>query len=128
MYRSQALRNAPSNADAAADLNTAVYFMPQALSDRTVPVAGLCRGRSRVHLMHKRLAAAILAVCVGVAFAGLARAAGGTTGANSGFPLWLPRTAYAPPPGPVHHRQRGHGHGHGWHRNYTIERYRKKYD
>jgi hypothetical protein len=77
--------------------------------------------------MHKRLTAAILAVGVGVAFAGPALAQGGTTGANAGFPLWLPPAAYAPPAAPVHHRRRGHGHSHGngygWHRDHTIERY-----
>ena len=119
MDSSQALGKAPSNADAATDLHTTVYFMPQAVPDCVVQVAGLCRWRPRVHAMLKRLATAILAVCVGVAFAGPARAEGGTTGANSGFPLWLPRAAYAPPPRPVRHRQRGHGHGR--HRNYTIE-------
>jgi hypothetical protein len=97
--------------DAAADLNTAVNFMPQTLSDRVVPMADPCGGRPHVHAMHKRLVAAILAVCVGVTFVDPARAQGGTTGASSGIPLWLPPAAYAPPPGPVHHRQRAHGHG-----------------
>jgi hypothetical protein len=120
MDRSQALY------DPATDLYTAVYFMPKTLSDRIVQGAGPCRGRPRVHAMQKRVIAAILAVCVGVTFADTARAQG-TTGANSGIPLWLPPAVYAPPPGPVHHRQRGHEHGR--HRNDPSERHqKKKYD
>jgi len=125
MHRSQALGNASSNADAATDLYPAVSFVPQAFAGRVVNVAGLCRARPRVH--HRQLAAVILAVGIGVAFAGPALAQGGTTGANAGIPLWLPSAAYAPPVAPVHHRRRGHGHSHGngygWHRDHTIERY-----
>jgi len=125
MNRSQALGNASSNADSATGLYTAVYFVPQAFAGRVLKLAGLCRARRRGH--HKQLAAAIVAVGIGVAFAGPALAQGGTTGANAGIPLWLPPAAYAPPAAPVHHRQRGHGHSHangyGWHRDHTIERY-----
>jgi hypothetical protein len=127
MDRSQALGGAPSNADAARDLPTAVSCMLQALSNNVVQVAGVGRGRPRVHAMHKQLVAAMLAVCVAVASAGPALAQGGTTGASGGIPLWMPPAAYAPPPAPVHHRQRGrvyeHRHGYGWHRNDTIERH-----
>ena len=111
--------------DASTDQYTAAYFTPQTLSDRVVQIPGPCRGRRRVHAVHKRLVAAILGVCVGLAFVGLARAQG-TTGASSGIPLWMPPAAYAPPQGPVHHRQRTHGHGR--YRNHSIERYQKKYD
>jgi hypothetical protein len=119
MDRSQALY------DTGTDRCTAVYFMPQALSDRVVPVAGPCHGGPRVRAIHKRLVAAILAVCVGVAFVVPARAQG-TTGASSGIPLWLPPAAYAPSQGPVQHRQRAHEHDR--HRSHTIERYHKKYN
>jgi hypothetical protein len=111
--------------DASTDQYTAVYFTPQTLSDRVVRTTGPCRVRPRVHATHKRLVAAILAVCVGVGLFGPARAQG-TTGASSGIPLWLPPAAYAPPPGLVQHRQRAHGQGR--HRNHTTERYQKKYD
>ena len=116
------MSRSPPLYDASTDQYTAVYFTPQTLSDRTL---GPCRGRRRVHAMHERFVAALLAVCVGLAFVGLARAQG-TTGANSGIPLWLPPAAYAPPQGPVHHRQRTHAHGR--YRNHTIERHQKKYD
>ena len=112
--------------DAAADPYTAAYFVPQTLWDRVVSIAEPCGGRPHVHAVHKRLVAAILTVCVGVTFVGPARAQGGTTGASSGIPLWLPPTAYAPPPGPVHHRQPAHGHGR--YRSYTTEQYHKKHD
>ena len=111
--------------DASTDQCTAVCFKPQTLSDRRVRTAGPCRGRPRVHAMHQRLVAAIFGVCVGVAFVGPAHAQG-TTGASSGIPLWLPPAAYAPPPGPVRHRQQAHGQGR--HRNHTTERYQRKYE
>jgi hypothetical protein len=127
MDGSQALGDTSSNAEAARDLYTAVYFMPQAFAGLVVQLARLCRGRPRVNTMHKRLAAGILAVCVGVAFAGPALAQGGTTGANAGIPLWLPPAPHASLAAPVHHPRRGHGHshgnGHGTHQNYTTERY-----
>ena len=125
MDKSQELGNASSNADPATDLYTAVYLVPQAFAGRVLKVAGFWRVAPRVH--HKQLAAAILAVGIGVAFTGPALAQGGTTGASSGIPLWLPPAAYARPAAPVHHRRRGHGHihgnGYGWHRDHTIERY-----